>query len=170
AIIYDNAMSLFLFSIGICIVHEKNEIKEVFRLPLIYALIFGILFNALRIDLPNIIFKPLEMVGAITIPLALMVLGYRLSSIKITHLKIAFFASIFKILGGFLIASLVVLFLPLNHIAKSVILIQASMPSAVMSMILCQKYKKDPEIVTSVVMLSTLMSVVAVPVILAIIR
>src|SRR3989338_3572068 len=94
AIVYDVTSSIFLFSIGIIIIHSRNELKEIFRIPLIYALIIGIALNILKIQIPEIIFKPLEMIGSITIPLALIILGYNLANIKITHLKISLIASL----------------------------------------------------------------------------
>lgn len=166
AIVYDNIASIFLFSIGIYIVNEKNDVKEVFRLPLIYALLFGILFIILGIKLPSVIITPLEMIGSITIPLALIVLGYRISMIRISHIGIALPGAMFKLIGGFLIAHFVVSILSINGLTRSVILLQSAMPSAVMSMILCQKYKCDSEIVTSIVMLSTLLSIITIPIVL----
>ncbi len=166
AIVYDVTSSIFLFSIGIFIVHSRNELKEIFKIPLIYALAAGILLNVLKISLPEIVFKPLEMIGSITIPLALIVLGHRLASIKISHLKISLLASLFKIVGGFLIALVVVLILKLDSDIAKVIILQAAMPSAVMSMILCHKYKRDSDVVTSIVMVSTILSVLTIPLVI----
>src|SRR3989338_7190741 len=106
------------------------------------------------------------MIGSITIPLALIILGYKLANIKITNLKISLIASLLKIFGGALIAFLVVLIMKIDGELAKVIILQASMPAAVMSMILCHKYKRDADIVTSIVMLSTLLSVITIPIII----
>ena len=89
AVVFDMISSLFLYSLGIYIIHHKNEIKEIFKVPLIYAVIIGLLFNLLKIKTPEIIFKPIEMIGLITIPLALLVLGHKLTELKITSAKTA---------------------------------------------------------------------------------
>jgi hypothetical protein len=166
AVVFDAVVSLFLFSVGIYIVHRKNEIKESFRVPLIYAVILGLIVNFLGFNIPELIFKPIEMAGMITIPLALLVLGYRLTEIKISNAKTVVLASLFKIVGGLLVALLVVKLFSIEGLPKSIILLQASMPSAVMTMVLCQKYKQDSALVASVVLVTTLLSVVTIPLIL----
>lgn len=166
AVVYDMMGSLFLYSFGIYIVHHKNEIKEMFKIPLLYAVIIGLLFNLLKIPVHQVIFKPIEMIGMVTIPLALLILGYNLTKIKIKSAKTALFASLFRIIGGFLIALLIIKIFSITDLAKNIILIQAAMPSAVMSMILCQKYRRDADLVASIIFVSTLLSIITIPLIL----
>lgn len=166
AVVFDMMNSLFLFSLGIYIIHHKNEIKEMFRIPLLYAVVFGLLYNLLKIPVPELIFKPIEMIGLITIPLALMVLGYKLTEIKVSSAKIAIFASLFRIIGGFLVALLIVKLFSLTGLLKNIIIIQAAMPSAVMSMILTTKYKRDAALVSSIVLITTVMAIFTIPLIL----
>jgi predicted permease len=168
AVVYDMIGSLFLFSIGIYIVHHKNEIKEAFKVPLIYAVVIGLLFSLLKIPVPDLIFKPIEMIGMITIPLALLVLGYELTKIKINSAKIAFLASLFRIIIGFVIAIAIVKIFSITGLVRNIILLQAAMPSAVMTMVLCRKYNKDAELVASIVFISTLLSIISIPLILSI--
>ena len=166
AVVYDMIGSLFLYSLGIYIIHHKNELKEIFKVPLIYAVVIGLLFGLLKIPVPEIIFKPVEMIGMVTIPLALLILGYKLTEIKISSAKTAAFASLFKILGGFLAALLIVKIFSISGLARNIILLQAAMPSAVMSMILTAKYNRDAELVASVVLITTVLSIFTIPLIL----
>jgi len=166
AVVYDMMGSLILYSFGIYIINHKDGIKEMFKLPLLYAVIIGLSFNLLKIPVPQSIFKPIEMIGMITIPLALLILGYKLTEIKISSAKIAFLASLFRIIGGLLVAFLIIRLFSITGLVRNIILIQAAMPSAVMSMILCQKYRRDPDLVASVVFISTLLSIITIPLIL----
>lgn len=166
AVVFDMIGSLYLYSFGIYIIHHKNEFKEMFKVPLIYAVVIGLFFGLLKIPVPQIIFKPVEMIGMITIPLALLILGYKLTEIKISSARTAVFASLFKILGGFLIALLIVKLFSVSGLAKNIILLQAAMPSAVMSMVLTAKYNRDAELVASVVLITTILSVFTLPLIL----
>ncbi|MBI2139396.1 AEC family transporter [Candidatus Woesearchaeota archaeon] len=167
AVVFDMVNSIFLYSIGIWLIHEKKDFREMFKVPLLYAVVFGIGLNLMKLPIPTIAAKPLEMAGSITIPLALLVLGYKLTEVKITSFWLSFGASLFRIAGGFLAAFLLVSIFSISGISKNILLLQAAMPSAVMTMILCQKYKKDAELVASVVFLGTVMSVVSIPLILA---
>ncbi|HLC96634.1 MAG TPA: AEC family transporter [Candidatus Nanoarchaeia archaeon] len=166
AILFDVVNSFFLYSIGIFIVHHRNNVKEIFKVPLIYAVVLGFVFSMLRIPIPKAIFTPLETIGLITIPLALMVLGYRLREIKLTSLKVAVLASLLRVVGGFFIAFLIVSLLSISGLVRNIVLLEAAMPSAVMSMILTAKYKRDAGLTASVVLVSTVLSILSIPLIL----
>lgn len=166
AVIYSSIETIILMSLGIYLAHQKNEIKEIFKIPLIYAVIIALILNIINYKLPNILLTPIDMVGQITIPLALIVLGYRLTQIKITDVKKAFLASLFKIGTGFIIAILIVTIFQITGTTKNILILLASMPSAVLTMVICHKYKRDSELVASVILISTLLSIITIPLIL----
>lgn len=168
AVVFDMMNSLVIFSLGIYLVNRKNELCEAFKIPLLYAVIVGLTVNLLHIPVPDLLFTPLELIGMITIPLALLVLGYKLTEIKLSAAKIALLAALFRICGGFLIALAIIQVLSLEGLARDVIVLQAAMPSAVMSMILAAKYNRDAALVASVVLITTLLSMVSIPLILAV--
>ena len=143
-----------------------KDLKEAFKLPLIYAVIVGLALNIFKIKIPEIIFKPMEIIGMIVIPLALLILGYKLTEIKIQTVRTAFFASLFRIIGGFIIAFLIIKLFSISGLVRNIILIEAAMPAAVMSIILTSKYSKDPELVASIVFISTLISLISIPLVL----
>ena len=166
AVVYDMMNSLIIFSLGIYIIHHRNELQEAFKVPLLYAVVIGLVVNLLQIPVPSAIFNPIEMIGLITIPLALLVLGYKLTEIKVEAAKIACLASVFKILGGFSVALVIINLFSIDGLTRDIILLQAAMPSAVMTMILASKYERDASLVASVVLITTVISMVTIPLIL----
>jgi len=166
AVVYDMMNSLVIFSLGIYIVHHKNELQEAFKVPLLYAVVIGLAVNLLQIPVPDLVFTPIELIGMITIPLALLVLGYKLTEIKISAAKIAILASVFRIGGGVLVALAIINLLSIDGLVKDIIVLQAAMPSAVMAMILAAKYNRDASLVASVVLITTVLSVISIPLIL----
>lgn len=168
AVVYDMINSMIIYSLGIYIVHQKRELQEPFKIPLLYAVVIGLAVNLLHIHIPDALFNPIEMVGMITIPLALLVLGYKLTEIQITGAKIASLASVFRIGGGFVVALLIIKLLALEGLVSDIILLQAAMPSAVMGMILATKYDRDASLVASVVLITTVLSIISIPLILSI--
>ncbi|MBS3135757.1 AEC family transporter [Candidatus Woesearchaeota archaeon] len=166
AIAYDVIGSLFLFSLGVYIVHHKNNLTEMFRMPYIYAIFLGLLVNITGIIIPEPMLKAAEMLGSITIPAALIVLGIVLSRLRIDSYALPSLASFFKIFAGFFLAFVITNMLGLTGTEKSVILLQASMPSAVMSMVLTQKYKKDADLAASTVLISTVLGMVIIPILI----
>ncbi len=166
AVVYDMMNSLVIFSLGIYIVHHKNELQEAFKVPLLYAVVIGLAVNLLQIPVPDLVFTPIELIGMITIPLALLVLGYKLTEIKISAVKIAILASVFRIGGGVLVALAIINLLSIDGLVKDIIVLQAAMPSAVMAMILAAKYNRDASLVASVVLITTVLSMISIPLIL----
>ncbi|MBI2576656.1 AEC family transporter [Candidatus Woesearchaeota archaeon] len=169
AVVFDVVNSLFLYSIGIWLIHEKKDFRGMFKIPLLYAVILGIGLNLFQIQIHPVIAKPLEMVGSITIPLALLVLGYKLTEVRVKAFLVGMGASLFRIIGGFLAALLLVSLFSISGVSRNIVLLEAAMPSAVMTLILCQKYGRDADAVASVVFLSTAISMVSIPLILSVI-
>ena len=166
AVVFDVVNSLFLYSIGIWLIHEKKDFREMFKIPLLYAVLLGIGLNLFSIQIHPVIAKPLEMVGSITIPLALLVLGYKLTEVRVKAFLVGIGASLFRIIGGFLAALLLVSLFSISGVSRNIVLLEAAMPSAVMTLILCQKYGRDADAVASVVFLSTVLSIISIPIIL----
>jgi len=59
-----------------------------------------------------------------------------------------------------------IIFISIDGLTRDIILLQAAMPSAVMTMILASKYERDASLVASVVLITTVISMVTIPVIL----
>lgn len=165
AIGYDIIMALFFFTFGVWSMVRRGDVREVLKLPLIYAMIISLVLNVIGLQIPAFLFKPLEMIGLITIPLALLILGYCLRT-KVKLSSAVFLGVIYRIGGGLLIALLVVWLLNLSGIAKSVVILQAIMPSPIMAIILAKKYNNHVKEVSSIVLLTTLLSMFTIPIIM----
>lgn len=170
AVVYDMMHSLLIYSLGIYIVQQKNEIREIFKVPLLYAVVIGMVLNLLKIPIPDMLFAPVELIGMTAIPLALLVLGYKLAEMKInlSVAKIAVLASIFRILGGLLLAISIISLFSIEGLVRDIIVLQAAMPSAIMALVLATKYNRDASLVAAVVFITTLLSIISIPLILSI--
>ncbi len=166
AIMYDIISGIFIFSIGVYLIHEKKDFKEIAKIPLFYAIIVGILLNQFSISIPKSLFIGMDMIGSITIPFALLVLGYQLAKITFDFSIRAFGIVIYKMLGGFLLALAVTSLLKIEGIFRAIIIIEASMPSAMMSMVLVHKYTNDSALTSSIVSIGMLVSLVSIPLLL----
>lgn len=166
AILYYIIISLLVYSLGIYIAKGKGGFAEMFKLPLIYASALGIGLNLAEIQLPSPIFTTFEMLGAATIPIMQVSLGYRLHSAKLAYPGISAAGSLIRIVGGFSVALLVVYIFGIEGLSKKIILLSSAMPSAVINFVVSHKYKVDSDLVASTVAMSTLFSVISTPVLL----
>jgi predicted permease len=163
--------ALLVFTLGVYIAskkHWKENIKEVFKVPLIYAAILGLLCNLLRIDVPQLIIRPLNFIGLMALPLILITLGYNLSKIKITSFPTTLMATVLRMGVGLLLGILTVNIFNLAGILKSVVILDSAMPAAVISSVLATKYDNEADLVSSVVFVTTVISLITIPLLLMI--
>ncbi len=166
AVKYDVFNALLVFSLGVYIAAKKASLKEVFRLPLVYAAVLGITFAIFDLRLPMLLMRPIELVGGAAIPLQLIILGMSLTKVNLKDLKLAFLGAGFRIGIGFLLGLIAVMVLRPEEISRNVILMQSAMPSALFTVILAQKYKRDSGLIASTVLISTLLSMITISAIL----
>ena len=169
AIIYYVAISLLVYSLGIYIAKGQGGISEIFKLPLIYASIAGITINLTDTSLPKSILSTVEILGSATIPLMLISLGYRLHSTPLTLLNISIAGALIRIAGGGLVAYLITILFGIDGLNQKIIILSSSMPSAVINFIVSYRYKLHSELVASIISISTVLSLITTPVILAMI-
>jgi len=89
---------LMIYTMGIYIMagkRWKDNIKEILKLPLVYAFVIGLLLNFLEVEVPELVVNTLDIAALMAIPLVLLVLGYNLSKVKITSLPTTLLADWF---------------------------------------------------------------------------
>ena len=158
---------LFHFTLGIFLADRKFNFKVIAKNPPFYAIIFSaiILFN--EVELPKFIINTTEWLMYVTIFLILMSLGIALTRLKVFSLNKAIVSSLTRIIIGPIIGIILIIFFNLKGFAAGVLLIQCSMPSAVLNYLVASIYspKKIVDSVASTIVVSTLMSFVTVPVV-----
>ena len=122
--------------------------------------------NLMDIKLPETILTGTSMLGAATIPLMQIALGYRLYSTRITDLGDSLVSSSIRIAGGFIAAYIITELLGIDGVHQSVIILSSSMPAAVINFVMSHRYKLQSDLVASTVAMSTLISLVSTPLLL----
>ncbi len=158
---------LFHFTLGVFLADRKFNFTVITKNPPFYAIIFSslILFN--QIKLPTFIINTTEWLMFATIFLILMSLGIALTRLKVFSLNKAIAASITRTILGPVIGILLIIFFDLRGFAAGVLLIQCSMPSAVLTYLVGSIYspKKIVDSIASTIVVSTLMSFITVPIV-----
>ena len=151
------------YSLGIYILNGRGNWIEIFRLPLIYAAIAGISFNLAQIKIPELLLQPVIMLGQATIPIMLISLGYRLHEVESLQLGHALGGALLRIFGGFAAANIAVHLISAEGVNRPMLLLYGALPAAVVNFILTEKYRQDPGLAASIVVLSTFISVFTIP-------
>ena len=154
------------YSLGIYILNGRGNWTEIFRLPLIYATLTGLAFNLLQIKLPEPLLQPISMLGQATIPFMLISLGYRLHQVGSLQWGHALGGALVRIVGGFAAANLAVYLIGAQGVNRQVLLLYGALPAAVINFVLTEKYRQDPALAASIVVIGTFISVLTIPVVL----
>ena len=84
AVIFFVTVAIMTFSLGVTIAKGRGGLREVFRLPLIYAAIGGLTFSLFGLELPKFILTPVGMLADTAIPLMIINLGVQLRSMTMS--------------------------------------------------------------------------------------
>lgn len=129
------------------------------RVPTVYALAAALMVLAADVSVPQAVLRPVGLLGGACVPMMLLVLGMQLASWRRPERPGAVAAAtavslVLAPLLGLALADVV----GLEGAARQAGVIQASMPAAVITMILALEFGAAPGFVASVVAVSTLVS------------
>jgi hypothetical protein len=143
------------------------SLRPFFRSPLTWAVILTIGVVASGVTVPTWIARTTTLLGDIAIPLMLLTLGVSLSKMHPESLRRSIILSCVRLALGVSAGLLVTTLLGVEGLPRKVLVLQASMPVGVLNYLFAQRYARSPEQVASLVLVSTLISVVSIPVLLA---
>ena len=158
---------LMHFTVGVFLADRKFNINVILKNPPFYAIIFSALVLYYEIKMPVVVINTTEWLMYVTIFLILMSLGIALTRLKIFSLNKALISSFTRMFIGPLVGFILIWYFDLEGFAAGVLLIQCSMPSAVLNYLVGSIYspKKVVDSVASTIVVSTLMSFVTVPIV-----
>jgi len=144
-----------------------TAVFSVFKTPALIALIPALVFNITDVEVPIILSRLSGLLGQAMIPVMLITLGVQMGDIPKIKINFnVFAASTVRLIGGPVLALLIVPYFGLEGLERSTGILQAAMPAAVLASIIALEYKLLPEFVTTTVLFSTLYSILTLTVIL----
>ncbi|MFV1977794.1 MAG: AEC family transporter [Myxococcota bacterium] len=153
-------------TVGVWIAKGENGLSEIVRMPLAYGSIGGLALAISGQTLPRIIMEPIEMLGAMAIPLLLINLGIHLRTLALRDIRHTVVVVAIRVMGGAACAVLFIALFGVSGVERKVLLLASIMPAAVINVIIAQRYSRDPSLVASAVGLGTLISLVTIPLVL----
>ena len=155
------------FTLGVFLADRKFSINVILKSPPFYAILISIFLLYYDVELPGFVENTTFLLMYATIFLILMSLGIALTRLKVFSLNKAIFSSIGRVIAGPIIGYSLILYFDLDGFAAGVLLIQCSMPSAVLNYLVASIYspKKIVDSVASTIVVSTLMSFITIPVV-----
>lgn len=159
--------AVLLNTLGVYLAAGRKGMKQglvaMLRTPLIYAMVLGLVLNVSGVVLPEVVDESFKLVGNASVPLMLIVLGMTIRGMRFKEIPATLVATVIRMGGGFLLGLLAVWVLGIAGVPRAVVLFEAAMPSAVFATVLASRYKNEAELVSSVVLASTIISIGVIP-------
>tara|TARA_B100000029_G_scaffold467227_1_gene503334 strand:- start:1599 stop:2237 length:639 start_codon:yes stop_codon:yes gene_type:complete len=158
---------LLHFTLNIFLASRKFDILVIIKSPSFYAILITVAFLYFDIAMPMFVLNTVMLLGYAMIVMILMSLGIALTQLKVFSLKSSIISSVGRVIAGPIIGYLIIKTFNLSGYAAGALLIQSSMPSAILTYLIASMYspKKIVDSIASTVVVSTLMSIITVPII-----
>jgi predicted permease len=154
------------FTVGVAISSGRLSFRMLARVPLLYALPPALVFMFTGAKPPAWLNATTELIGMMTIPLMLITLGVSLAKLAVASLPRSLGLSVLRLLLGFVLGLGVAHLFGLQEAARGVLIVQSSMPVAVFNYLFAQRYRRAPEEVAGLVVISTVLSFLTLPLLL----
>ncbi len=168
AVVVFAVMILWSFTFGVWVVSGGGGAKRLLQEPIVAATLLGVLFLWQGWQTPVAVTNTLDLIGQMAIPLMLITLGVAVARLRPGRIALASGLSVVKLALSVAIAWGIGRSVGLPPVALAVLVMQVSTPVAVTSYMLAEKYGADADAVAGLVVVSTALSVAALPALLAV--
>jgi predicted permease len=165
-VIVFSAVTAVHYSLGLMIVSGSPHPGEALRMPLLHAAVLGVASALSGVTPPEPVMKGLELLGGATVPLMLLSLGVRMRSVKLRRLGLPLLLVALRFAPGLAAAVAWTSVVGLEGPERGVLLVTGVLPSAVMNFVLAEVYDQQAEEVASAILIGTLLTMLAVPLVL----
>ncbi|MCG8395979.1 AEC family transporter [Bacillus atrophaeus] len=146
----------------------KTVMNRVTRMPVAYGALLGAILQLVHISIPKELMTSIELVGNAAIPTIMIILGMQLALISfknIEYRKISY-SLLLKLMISPVIALGFTFILPVDDMTKQIMILVAAMPTAANTTLMAVQFNTKPEVVSSATFISTMLSIVTLPVLL----
>ena len=168
AVVVFAIMAIWSFTFGIWLIAGAGSLGKVLREPLVWATLLGALFLWRGWQTPVFLTNTLGLLGQMAIPMMLITLGVAVARLTPGGIGRAVALSVVKLAVCVAIAWGAGIWFELDRVAFGVLVLQVATPVAVTSYLMAEKYGADAQAVAGLVVVSTLISVGALPLLLAV--
>ena len=169
---YNTVFNILIWTYGYARVSGQTDAKKVVntivRTPAMIAVVLGLVIYLLQIPVPELIHQPISQIGGLNTPISMMITGMILAGSDLS--KVIRDRAVAAVIGIrlFLIPAVCLLIYGFLHIsfgmASEVVLLLEACPCAAISTVFAVQFHYDEEKVAGAVILSTLLSILTLPV------
>jgi len=164
-----NSLGVYLAAAGR--LDPRQALLAVVKLPTLHAAALALVVRWLPITLPQTVLAPLSALGRAGITIMLLVLGMQLARVRLVGvLTDIAVASVVRLVVSPALGLALVNLLGMGPVAGKAMILEAAMPTAVITILLALEFGAAPAVVSSAVLVTTLFSFGSVSFILYLLR
>ena len=163
AVVIFAVMVVWSFTFGIWLVSGGGSLLRVIKEPAMAATLLGALFLWQGWQTPLWLTNSLNLIGQMAIPLMLITLGVAIARLGVGQFGRAFWLSLGRAVVCLGVAMATGWAFGLHAVPLAVLILQVTTPVAVTSYLLAEKYGADADAVAGLVIVSTVMSIITLP-------
>ncbi|HNV01905.1 MAG TPA: AEC family transporter [Vicinamibacterales bacterium] len=176
AVVYFATGAMLVYSVGSFLASSgRRSAREaaagLLRVPALWGLLAAAVVIGTGATLPAFVLRPATLLSSAAIPTMLLVLGMQFErGAWPERPALVATAALLGLVGSPLIGFGLAWLLGLEGVSRQAVLVEAAMPSAVITTILAVEFDVEPRFVTSVVVVTTLASAVTVSILIALLK
>ncbi|MDF2523177.1 MAG: transporter [Clostridiales bacterium] len=167
--IYLIAFNLFLWTAGVMLFSEQKEkldLKKTVSNPGMIAVFLGLIMFLLSIKLPGPIYSSFDLVGKMTTPLSMIVIGSMLADADFKSIftnGATYYGSLLRLIIMPVIVLVVLKMIGISGVMLGALVISTAAPAGATTAVFAERYGGDEGFASKIVFISTLLSLITLP-------
>jgi predicted permease len=155
--------NLLQFTLGQWIMDHRARFGALLRSPIVLATLLGFAFAVLHPPLPDWLGTAIRLVGDALVPMMLLSLGVRLADVGWSDWRLGVIGGIVCPVTGLVMAWVLAPLLGLDDMHRGLLILFGCLPPAVLNFMVAEQFRQEPQKVASIVLIGNLMSLLFVP-------
>ena len=144
---------------------KRDALLVLLRMPTLFVIGIAVIIRISGVTIPGVIFEPLEILGRAAIPLVLVFVGMELGRLKLVKVSNITWGVIgIRLLIAPVLAWGAAEVVGLTGLLRAVVILLASMPTAIMPISFARELGSNVAFVSRVVFYSTILSIITLPI------
>lgn len=149
----------------------NQAFRALWRMPVVYATGLAVLFRLFDLPIPDAVFQPIAKLGLAGIPLLLVVVGMELGRAGFGTVGGKVWGAVaLRLLVAPILAWSVASLVGLTGPLRDVVILQVSMPTAILPIVYAREFGSNVGFLSQVVLFSTLLSLLTLPILLILLQ
>lgn len=147
-----------------------TSLINILKMPSVYAMVIGLFFQAMHINMPNTFLQAFDLVGQASVPTVMIMLGMQLAELTLKDFewKAIGLGTVIRLVISPIVTWAICLLFPIEPLLQKVLILTSAMPSAATVLMYAIEFDAKPQFVSSTTFVSTVVSFFSIALVLLI--